>query len=270
MLEEEPELLDYITGVQEGIKKKGVGNKGLGENTNFSGKRDREEFLSILGEQFPQLSRKRAREILKREELGKEVEPYFSMLAQFLPDVDVKGRDSGIDWRLSRICDELTLRKPPFASKSEQRERTPKAVKLNVNAAYKPKAKKVQPVNRNDGTGGGPGGRADWFERSKARETPQEQEGKYRDYLLPRITSVPKGSRLTPERLQSLDIGDWLWEEEKAMFYELMLNREGAIAFDWKEVTKIHDDISPPILIKTIEHEAWQEKISLVQELWFL
>ena len=45
-----------------------------------------------------------------------------------------------------------------------------------------------------------------------------------------------------------------------AMFRELMLNREGAIAFDWKELGKVHEDVSPPILIKTVEHKAWQEK----------
>ena len=111
-------------------------------------------------------------------------------------------------------------------------------------------------MNHNDGTGEGPRGRVDWFERSKARETTQGQGGRYKDHLLPQITSIPRGSRLTPERLRSLDTGDWLWEEEVEMFYELMLNREGAIAFDWKEVTKIHNDVSPPILIKTIEHEA--------------
>ena len=44
------------------------------------------------------------------------------------------------------------------------------------------------------------------------------------------------------------------------MFYELMLNREGAIAFDWTECTKIHEDVSPPILIKTVPHNAWQER----------
>jgi len=129
-----------------------------------------------------------------------------------------------------------------------------------VAAMYKGKDKKVRPVDANDGTGDPPGGRYDWYERSKARECPQEHVGVYRDYLLPRITSIPRGSRLTPERLKALEVGNWLWENERAMFDEMMINREGAIAFDWKEVSKIHEDVSPPIVIKTVPHEAWQEK----------
>ena len=44
------------------------------------------------------------------------------------------------------------------------------------------------------------------------------------------------------------------------MFKELIINCEGAIAFDQKEVSKIHKDVSLPILIKIIKHKAQQEK----------
>ena len=44
------------------------------------------------------------------------------------------------------------------------------------------------------------------------------------------------------------------------MFEELIINCEGAIAFDQKEVRKIYKDISPLILIKIILHKAQQEK----------
>ena len=47
-----------------------------------------------------------------------------------------------------------------------------------------------------------------------------------------RITSIPRGSRLTQERLKALDIGDWLWESEVEMLHEMLINHEGAIAFD--------------------------------------
>jgi hypothetical protein len=40
------------------------------------------------------------------------------------------------------------------------------------------------------------------------------------------------------------------------MFDEIMINCEGAIAFDWKEVSKIYEDVSPLIMIKTVLHEA--------------
>jgi hypothetical protein len=75
-----------------------------------------------------------------------------------------------------------------------------------------------------------------------------------------RITSIPRGSRLTLERLKALDIGDWLWESEVEMLHEMLINHEGAIAFDWTECSKIHEDVSPLIVIRTIPHEAWQEQ----------
>jgi hypothetical protein len=40
------------------------------------------------------------------------------------------------------------------------------------------------------------------------------------------------------------------------MFDKLIVNREGVIAFKWKEVNKIHEDVSPLIVIKTIEYKA--------------
>jgi hypothetical protein len=71
-----------------------------------------------------------------------------------------------------------------------------------------------------------------------------------------RITSIPRGSRLTLERLKALDIGDWLWESEVEMLHEMLINHEGAIAFDWTECSKIHEDVSPLIVIRTIPHKA--------------
>ena len=131
---------------------------------------------------------------------------------------------------------------------------------LRVTTLYKNKATKVRPVDANDGTGAGPGGRHDWYQRSKDRDKPQPQAGKYREHLIPRFSSLPRGSRITPERLKKLNVGDWLLPDEREMFDEVMVNREEAIGFDWKDIRKIHEDVSPPIKIKTIPHKAWQEK----------
>ena len=43
------------------------------------------------------------------------------------------------------------------------------------------------------------------------------------------------------------------------MLIEMLINHEAAIAFDWTGSSQIHEDVSPPIVIKTVEHEAWQE-----------
>ena len=39
----------------------------------------------------------------------------------------------------------------------------------------------------------------------------------------------------------------------------MLYNQEGALAFKWTECGKIHRDVSPPIVIKTIPYKAWQE-----------
>jgi hypothetical protein len=241
-------------------------------------KRERTLF-SIVNQIWPSVDQKIFDKIMNEDISDKEVEPYLSLVADMFPYADVRARwDPCIDWRMSRICDDITMRQSPYGEKFRRSfrrrwgETRRKGLRrftnwreqhktIDVNTAYKKKAQKVQPVDANDGTGDGPGGRRDWYKRSRARDTPQEHTGKYKEHLLLRIASFPRGSRLTPERLASLDCGKWLWpEEERAMFEEIIMNREGAIAFEWNEVSKIHEDVSPPILIKTIAHDAWQEK----------
>jgi hypothetical protein len=46
-----------------------------------------------------------------------------------------------------------------------------KSDSIYINIVYKRKAQKVQLVNTNDRSGDRPGGRPDWYKRSKARET---------------------------------------------------------------------------------------------------
>jgi RNase H-like domain found in reverse transcriptase/Integrase zinc binding domain len=235
----------------------------------------------------PELTEKEAKRVLSEDISEEEVEQYLPMVKECIPEAEEHGtQDWGGFWNMWELKEgtskHRTKRRSPYPTRKElsrkvmnsgdqtKRALEKMAIALEekdnnhspflVAGAYKTKDKKVRPVDANDGTGEGPGGRPDWFERSKAREYPQKHTGKYKNYLLPRISAIPRGSRLTPERLERLDVGDWLWEEELAMFQELMINREGAIAFDWKEVGKVHEDVSPPILIKTIEHKAWQEK----------
>jgi hypothetical protein len=112
-------------------------------------------------------------------------------------------------------------------------------------------------MDANDGIGDNLGDFADWYARAKFQEYKQEYIGKYKDYLLLRIIAISRDSRLIPEWLKVLDVGIWLWDNEKTIFDKFMINCEGAFAFDWKEVGKIYKDVSLPIMIKTIEYKAW-------------
>ena len=81
---------------------------------------------------------------------------------------------------------------------------------LLVNGIYKLKAKKVQPVNRNNKTRKGLRGQFNQYKRFKARDTLQEQVGEYQDYLLLRFIAIPRGLRLILKQLAQLDTRDQL------------------------------------------------------------
>jgi hypothetical protein len=238
-------------------------------------------FLFIFLQQFPDWTEERAKKLLDAPISRAEIDRFVEFSQFLVPDIDMS-RDGYIDdeilknpYPTDRERSENTLRYG--RSEARRLEQMTREMKdplskdtpeidyeryntIQVNTMYKPKAKKVRPVNLNDGTGDGPGGKSDWLERSHHRFKDQEPTGKYRDHLLPRIAPFEKGSRITPERLASLDVGMELSSEERELFDEILLHREGSIAFEWQECGKIHEDVTPPIVIKTVAHEAWQEK----------
>src|SRR5919108_1196062 len=72
---------------------------------------------------------------------------------------------------------------------------------------------------------------------------------------------VPRGSRLTPERLAAMNIGgDYLTSAEKQLFVDVLFEYEGAIAFDESEMGLLHSDVEPPVKINTVPHQPWQQQ----------
>ena len=56
--------------------------------------------------------------------------------------------------------------------------------------------------------------------------------------------TVPRGSRLTPERLAKMMIGgNFLSEQEKQLFIDILFEFEGAIAFDESEMGLLHESM---------------------------
>ena len=58
--------------------------------------------------------------------------------------------------------------------------------------------------------------------------------------------------------MKELDIGDMLQPAERMLLEEVLINREKVFAFEWPECRQFYKDVSPPIMISTIEHKAWQ------------
>ena len=130
-----------------------------------------------------------------------------------------------------------------------------------AQAAYKRKKDKVQPVNKGDRKGTKPGGRHNWKELAwqRASRLPRQPIlGAFDHLFTPRFSTATRGSRLTPARVQKLCIGDHLQPNERDLLVNLLYMREDTLAWDFKDLKRIHPDVAPPQVIRTIEHEAWQ------------
>jgi hypothetical protein len=73
---------------------------------------------------------------------------------------------------------------------------------------------------------------------------------------------VPRGSRLTPERLAAMNIGGGtLSKEEVELVQERVLFQfEGAIAFEDAHMGLLDPAIEPPVVIHTVPHQPWQQQ----------
>ncbi|KAF1944981.1 hypothetical protein EJ02DRAFT_339632 [Clathrospora elynae] len=132
---------------------------------------------------------------------------------------------------------------------------------LQVNTMYKSKDKKVQPVADSSVRPDAVKGRPDWKERAQERQPPNPDQSwrQFPDYVSDWTASFPKGQRITEERLAEMKIAAWLLPREKDMLYEVFLCREAALSFDFKESGRVHPDVTPPVRINTVPHEAWKE-----------
>lgn len=134
--------------------------------------------------------------------------------------------------------------------------------RAQVNTLYKRKADKIQPVNSSESDGSVPIGHPDWqrvcLEKYHTRYRAKDVRSEFDSLLYPRIATIARGSRLTPEREETLLVGRDLLPREKELFRELLFKREGVLAWSWEHMGRIRDEVLPPQRIKTVPHEAWQ------------
>jgi len=132
---------------------------------------------------------------------------------------------------------------------------------VRIYGMYKPKAKKVRPVDSSETTGNAPVGIRDWQEAVKATETPVvNTKGQFSEWIIPKFSDIERGSRLTPERVKTMKVGDMLTYEERELLMEMLFNREAALGWDLSHLRRIREEVAPPQVIHTIPHTPWQEK----------
>jgi hypothetical protein len=71
---------------------------------------------------------------------------------------------------------------------------------------------------------------------------------------MPKFSAVPRGSRLTKERLAQMVVAELQPMEQKLLF-EMLFKREVGIAFDFTEIGLFGSEVEPPHVIHTIPHD---------------
>lgn len=128
----------------------------------------------------------------------------------------------------------------------------------HIRTLYKKKADKVRPISLGKSSAGVPPGNPDWKDELVKESRKNYEPGKYDKWFEPKFSGLERGSRLTPDRLSKLVVGDGLTSEELEIFHEMLFYREKALAFDFTHRGKVRPEVSPPQIIDTIDHDAWQ------------
>jgi hypothetical protein len=134
-----------------------------------------------------------------------------------------------------------------------------------VNTLYKKVGVKVKPVDTPRKDAPMDLGRKDWKERAMERQAARialrgPDIGPFDHIFGSRTAGFPRGARLTAERLAKMNMGDDLLPNEVRLLQGLMFQREDALAWDFSEMSTIHEDVQTPYRIRTIPHDAWQVK----------
>jgi hypothetical protein len=130
-----------------------------------------------------------------------------------------------------------------------------------IRTLYKRKAEKVLPVNQPRLKAEGPGGERRWKEKVLEQEKELLRDrplSKWDEWLIPRFAKTPEGTRLTPERFANLKIGKELRPQEREVLNRILLNREMAISWEFKEMGRVRPEVAPPQEIHTVAHEPWR------------
>lgn len=93
----------------------------------------------------------------------------------------------------------------------------------------------MRPVDTSKTDGSGPGSSVSWREEILRQETSTFEPGvtlKFSKWLISKFSTLARGARLKPERLQKMIFGDGMTSAEKNLLTEMLFNYEAALAWD--------------------------------------
>ena len=208
-----------------------------------------------------------AGEVCSAEAFGPElvpidlpVEKFFEHMPEYLglfkPEFERRAR------RGERLEEDIDFRES-FEELARQQFRNQRGLSAEVNTLYKKVGDKVRPVDTPRKDIPMELGRQDWKERAIKRQAARlalkgPDLGPFDHIFHSRTASFARGARLTPARLKDMKMGEDLLPNEVQLLHELMYQREDALAWDFRDMTTIHEDVQPPYKIRTVQHDAWQ------------
>ena len=99
------------------------------------------------------------------------------------------------------------------------------------------------PVKMSKTTGEKPGGTQDWKLQILAKLPRADDPCNWQpssclhDHIIPKQSGMRRGSRLTPERIKLLKVGEGIRLKKKEMLLEVLYTREAALIFEWSEIS---------------------------------
>ena len=129
---------------------------------------------------------------------------------------------------------------------------------ISIATAYKRKADKVRPVNLLAPDKTVIGGITEWREVALCQQRASIQGlplSLYNHFLKPRYTKLARGTRLKPEQLERIIVGD-LQPREREIFKAMLFNREEALVWEFSKMGRVSRDVTPLLKIKTILYKA--------------
>jgi hypothetical protein len=83
--------------------------------------------------------------------------------------------------------------------------------------------------------------------------------GRFSQWLIPKFFHIVRSSRFIEERKRTLKIGPGLTYEERELLFEILDSREAALAWGFTYLRLLKPEVSPPLEIRIVSQEAWQE-----------